>query len=134
MNVIVKDKQVSRINVDEYISFEIKDGIMIGVFKQDIVVDIELARVLVKARLELCDGKDYPTLLYYDKFKYANKAVRDYMQVEGVRGIKAGAIITRSVSIKTFFNFYLAVAKLEIPTKVFNSEENAQTWLMQFVD
>ena len=117
-----------------YAEYEIKNGILFSTLINEIVIDMAAAEVIVRERLELCDGKNYPSLFEFDKFKNADKNVRNYMNTEGLKGIKAGAILTTSLMVKTFMNFYLSVYKPAIPSKVFSDREKAITWLMQYTD
>ena len=118
----------------EYAEYEIKNGILFTTLIQEIIIDMAAAEVIVRERLELCDGKNYPSLFEFDKFKHADKKVRNYMNTEGLKGIKAGAILTTSLMVKTFMNFYLDISKPDIPAKVFSDREKAITWLMQYID
>ena len=111
---------------------EIKDKILYFTYTNKGLMDMNIAETIVKERLKLCNGKDYPTLFKYDDFEYANRDVRNYMRSEGLKGINAGAILAKSSATKTFFSFYLAVSNLNIPAKVFTKEKDAIAWLMQF--
>jgi hypothetical protein len=124
----------TRLKKGKYMTYEIRDGILYSVFIKNVLIDMPAAEIIVNERLELCNGKNYPTLFEYDNFEYADKEVRNYMNTEGIRGMSAGAIVTKSLTVKTFFNFYVAVSKPAIPAKVFTDREKAIAWLSQFIE
>jgi len=119
---------------NRYIKYWIDKGVLFAELKVEAVINMDMAKEIVAARLAFCNNEDYPVLLDFNKFNYADKEVRRYMNTEGIKGIKAGAFLSTSFAVKTFFNFYLSVSKPPVPTKVFNDKAKALLWLAQFVE
>jgi len=119
---------------NKYVKYWFDNGILHTELKVQTAIDMTIAKEIVTSRLEFCKHENYPVLMDYDKFKYADKEVRVYMNTEGLKGIKAGAFLTSSLTVKTFFNFYLSVSKPPVPAKVFNEKAKALQWLAQFAE
>jgi hypothetical protein len=65
------------------------------------------------------------------------KEARQYLgSDEGVRGLKAGAIVTKSVFSTYLANIFIRISiiKTRVPMRLFTSEKEAVKWLKQFLD
>jgi hypothetical protein len=118
--------------VTPYVQYEIIDDILYVTLQPGQVIDIDVARDLVKQRLEYIEGKSYPILLSGEGVKAINKDARDHLSKEGQKGVLAGAILVHSVYTEFFGNFYLRVNNAEVPSKLFTDKEKALEWLEQF--
>jgi len=112
----------------EYLTHELKDGIIIAQFKPDLKIDLKMAKEMVRDRIEFQRGVEYPVLIHFTTYE-ADKEARDYMNIEGLELISKGAFFTDSILTTMFVNFYLKVYKPKVPTKMFTNKEKAIAWL-----
>lgn len=118
---------------NEFISFEIKNGILIGRYKEKLVIDLELAKKIVDFRLEVTNGKSYPAVAYPNQIKYVDKEARNYFFTQkGIEGLEAIAVMCKDMVSKIMLNFVLEYSKPKKPTKMFTDEKEALLWLEQF--
>ena len=113
------------------IDIEIKDGIVIGHYAMDLVLDIKNAKQIVAKRLELQQGNSYPVLIYIS-LKSSTREARNYMKKEGLEGITAGAFIVGNTYTLFITNFFLSLVKPKVPSKIFRNSGDALNWLKQF--
>ena len=111
----------------------IEGSIMTGVYANDLTIDLELARIIVKQRLSVCAGKSYPFLADVRQLKLATKEARDYFAKEGVKGMTALAILVGNHLTVITTNLFITFSKPLIPTKAFRTREQALKWLRQYV-
>ncbi|HTB31955.1 MAG TPA: hypothetical protein VK808_08010 [Bacteroidia bacterium] len=117
-----------------YISFEIKDDILYVTYLPGGAIDLEIAKEIVKSRLEYTESKPYPILVIDNGVVSMNKEARDYSSDKdgGLKGALAGAVLSKSVYSEFLGNFFLRITKPEIPAKVFTDKAKALEWLEQF--
>jgi hypothetical protein len=116
-----------------YIHFELQDDLLIARYKKNLKFTLDIAKEVVKARLEFTDYKPVLALVYNDGVASMDKKARDYLSSdEGVRGIIAGAMILDSPFGSFLGNFYLSVTKPKVPIRIFSKKESALKWLLQF--
>ena len=111
---------------------EIIDDILHGIFLPGTVITVDVAKEMVKQRLEYTAGISYPILLSGEGVKAIKKEARDYLSKEGREGVSAGAILVHSVYTEFFGNFYLKVNHGELPSKLFTDKQEALRWLEQY--
>lgn len=116
-----------------YISIHIENGIVFCIANTEVQIDLERAKAVVAKRLNVCNGKSFPTFFDLGAAKYASKEVRDYLTKEGSEGVSAAAFHVNNIATKLFIDCYLAVHKPAMPTKIFSDKEHAVQWLKQFV-
>ncbi len=114
------------------VQMEIIDDVLHGVFLPGSVITIDIAKEMVKRRLEYSEGISYPILLSGEGTRAIDKGARDYLSKEGQVGVLAGAILVHSVYTEFFGNFFLKVTKSEVPAKLFTDKKKALEWLEQF--
>ncbi len=109
------------------------DGILrIRVIK-GAVITLEKMREHLAASSKLLGGKKALTLIDGSaQFSMTTEASKLLASKEGSENRIAAAFVTNSFLNKIWFNFYLKFNKPVIPTKMFNSEENAILWLKSF--
>ncbi|MES2618332.1 MAG: hypothetical protein V4613_10655 [Bacteroidota bacterium] len=109
---------------------EIIDGILHAHYKKGFKITLEDARFLVTERLKLCEGREYPFIIYDGGVISMDKAARDFLaSVQGTQGIKIAAFVENSLFSKMLINFFLTVTKQRIKGKAFDSEEKALEWI-----
>jgi hypothetical protein len=111
--------------------FSIEDGILYCSYKQQLEIDIETARRIIKDRVEFTEGKMYPILIDFSNMKAATKEARDYMNSPegGLKGLIGGAFLSKSVMATLFINLYIKVSNPAIPARFFTNKEEAISWL-----
>lgn len=110
---------------------KIENDIIFFKYKPKIEIDINIARELVKSRLDYTDGQSVYTLIDFTNVKSVTKEARDYMNNPegGLKGILGGAFLSNSVVATLFVNLYLKVSNPSVPAKFFTSSADAITWL-----
>lgn len=120
---------------DDLFSCEIIDGVADAVFKVKEEITLEHTKKMVSSRLIFFNGKEYPVLIDLQSIKYSSKEAREYLNSEaGLKGIKAGALLTRSTVAKVFFNLFLKFGNIPFPARVFTDREEARNWLKQYAE
>lgn len=119
--------------ITPYNRLEIIDGILHATYLGG-VIDIDVAKEIVRQRLEYIEGVAYPTLVMDSGVISMTKEARDYFSDKdgGSQGVVAGVLLLKSVYSEFLGNFFLRVAKPAIPTRVFTDKEKALEWLQQF--
>ncbi len=118
--------------ITPYIRAEIKDDILYFTYLPGVVITSDIAKEIVKERLEYVEGIKYPVLVMGEGLRSMDKQARDYFSNEGIRDILAGALLVNSVYTEFFGNFFLRITKPAIPAKIFTDEKKALEWLQQF--
>lgn len=120
---------------EKYVQLEMEGAILIGTYKKGLRITLPIAKSIVESRLKFTNNKDMPALVYNQGVVSMDKLARDYLSsAEGVKGIKAGAIILDSPFTSLLSNFFIKVNKPKIPAKTFTSKEAALKWLAQFTN
>ncbi|MDO8999679.1 MAG: hypothetical protein Q7W45_07940 [Bacteroidota bacterium] len=121
---------MKRIETNDVI-YEIKDGILFCSYKENLVLDVTVARRIVSDRLLFTEGQEYLILIDFNNLKSANKEAREYMNAfdGGLKGLIGGAFVSDKIAVSVFINLYLKIDKPKIPTKFFSQHNEALTWL-----
>lgn len=122
---------------NEFISYELQDGIIIAIFKEGIIVDLPAAKKVLALRSEFTKSGNLPALIDGSKLKMMSftKEARDFLSSDEARkGLKASALLVEGPVSRSLANFFLLVTvkKPVIPTKIFSDYTKALTWLRQF--
>jgi hypothetical protein len=116
-----------------YVHYELQDDLLIGTYKKGLKISLEMAKEIVKVRLEFTGHKPVVALALNQGVISMDKKARDYLSSdEGVRGVIAGAIMLDTPFGSFLGNFYLSVTKPKIPLRIFSKKEAALKWLQQF--
>jgi hypothetical protein len=116
----------------KYTRMEIIDDILYGVYLPGGVITLEVAKEVVKQRLEYTEGVAYPMLVSGEGLKAVDKEARSYFSKEGSEGIIAGVLLVNSIYTEFFGNFFLKISKPENPSKLFTDKQEALKWLEQY--
>lgn len=119
----------------KFMNYEIRDGIIIATYKENVNIDLEAAKVSVQERINLCDGKNYPLMVDGTTVTSVTKEARDYFGSDtGSYLLSASAIYTNSLLATYLANFMIAVnlMKSPIPVKLFTDKKKAIIWLKKF--
>jgi hypothetical protein len=117
---------------NSYVSFEIKNDILYVIYLPGAFITIDIAKDIVKQRIEYTGGDPYAMLITGEGLRAINKEARDYLSADGTIGVIAGALLVNSVYTEFFGNFFLRITKPEIPAKLFTDKNKALEWLEQF--
>ena len=113
-------------------------------FRED---DIVIIRIKDNVHMELEDSRAEREMLYREKAHLlpmkvmivpgehasVSKEVRDYSNApENTKMIKAEAIVVQALAHKIMANFITKFYKTPMPVKIFNNEEKALEWLINF--
>jgi hypothetical protein len=111
---------------------EYKNGIIYCYFKKN-TIDIDIAKEMVKIRLEHFGDKNYPVILFDEDIKTITKEARDYFNTdEASKGISASAIVLKNPLGKILANFIFGLKKPKVPVKFFNDVKEAEKWLENY--
>ncbi len=116
-----------------FVSFEIKDDILYVTYLPGAIINIDVAKEIVKQRKEYTNGVSYLFMVSGEGLRSMDKEARDYLSKDdATEGVLAGALVVNSVYTEFFGNFFLRITKPEIPAKLFTEEKKALEWLKQF--
>lgn len=104
-------------------------------FFEGINVDLDVAQQMVRERKKNAREKETKLLAEYTHILQASKEARDYMaSEEASEGIKACAILSKSLLATIAINFYLnnSAKEVDVPIKLFTKKKKALDWLQQF--
>ena len=116
-----------------YVHFELRDDLLICTYKKGLRLNLDMAKEIVKTRLEFINYKPRLVLVYNQGVVSMDKKARDYLSSrEAVGKIIAGAIVLDSPFGSFLGNFYLSVTKPKMPARIFSKTEDALKWLDKF--
>lgn len=118
---------------NEYVELRLVHGILHIHFKPNIAITEDVAREIVRARLEFTENKTYPGIGDDSGIWSIDKSARDYFaSEEGTRGVSAAALVLKSSFSKLLGNFILKVSRPSQPARIFTNEKRALEWLQQY--
>ena len=117
---------------DKYAKMWVDDGIVFFVYKPVHHIDLPQAKEVVRQRLRLQNGTDYPVLGGLRAVQGADKAARDYLSTEGSLLTKAQAYLVNDDYTLHVLNMYLRTTAVKIPTQIFDDENRAIAFLSDF--
>jgi hypothetical protein len=118
------------------INYTLVNGIIKGVYIENSIIDLAIAKEVVKKRILFSNRSLSPLLIDGRKVKQVTKEARDYFgSKEGAELLSAGAILVESKLTTILANFMVRIniSKSYIPLKVFSKEEDAIDWLKKYV-
>jgi hypothetical protein len=119
----------------ETVSFwkEADDDILFFKYAPRLEMTIDVAREIVRSRLEYCQGEPKYMLIDATNIKSASKEARDYMNSPegGLKGVLGGAFLSNNVMATLAINLFLKVSNLPVPAKFFTDKSEAVKWLQK---
>jgi hypothetical protein len=89
--------------------------------------------LLIKKKLELCDGNFYPLFTDFSKVKYGSRAaIRRLSNLDSFLGISASATYCKTRVQQSLFRLFRILFKPKIPQKYFIDKQLALQWLEKF--
>ena len=110
----------------------LNNGIMYGKYKPDLVIDLEMAKLMVSDRLKVSNGVTRPYLVDVTGLLCIDSEGRNYLAGPGCDLVSAGAILTHNKLLAFVGNAFILLDKPSIPAKVFSNKESAVRWLEPF--
>jgi hypothetical protein len=101
-------------------------------YKPGVVVTLEMAKAMVRSRVEFAENISYPAVVFIDGLKSITKEARDYLAEDGTIGLIAGALVMKSVYNTFIGNFFLKLTNPPFPSKIFTDVNVALEWLEQY--
>jgi hypothetical protein len=120
---------------NEFMRLEWRSGIIRGMYKQG-PITLEMAKKVVENRLRFANYRDVPIMIGENGLRSIEKDAREFLSSdEGIKGLKAGAIVTNSLFSRHLANFFIRISVIrpKIPTRLFSDEEEALEWLKQYI-
>jgi hypothetical protein len=111
--------------------FKIEDDILFCSYKPHIVIDLDIAKRIIRDRIAFAGDELYPILIDFSNMKSVTKEARDYMNSPqgGLQGLLGGAFLSNSVVATLFINLYLKINNPPIPARFFTNKADALIWL-----
>lgn len=111
----------------------LNNDILYGKYKHDLVIDIYMAKKMVKDRHKVSAGISRPFLVDVTGLLCVDTDGRNYLAgPAGCELISAGAIYTKNKLLAFVGNAFILLDKPLVPAKVFSNEEAAVRWLEPF--
>jgi|TARA_B110000908_G_scaffold159161_1_gene201059 hypothetical protein len=122
----------------DFINLSIQDDILVVIYKKG-PITLDIAKELVKIRLDFCKGKSYPLLVCDEGIGIngMDREAREFMgSGKSTECIIATAFHTNSTFNKYIINFFLRISNktIHFPTKIFSNKKLAINWLENFVE
>lgn len=110
----------------------INNGILYAQCKQDLVINLQVAKDMVRDRKKVSQGIIRPLLIDVTKLLYIDTPGRNYLSTVGCELVCAGAIYTKNELLVFVGNAFIILDRPTVPTKVFSNEISAIKWLELF--
>jgi len=113
----------------------VKDKILVGTYKQNLRINLAVAKAIVQARISFTGGEEMPSLIDSKGVISIDKPAREYLASdEGTKGLSASAIVVNSTFSTFLGNFFLTVNRPQrMPVRIFTDVAAAEKWLKQFI-
>lgn len=109
-----------------------ENGILYLTFKPIALVNLTMAKSLIKARLALQNGMSLPILCDTRSMRNADKAAREYFAHEGMFLIKAVCLLANHHATEALLKFSFRINRPLIPTKICDNEAEALEFLKRY--
>jgi len=120
---------------NEFSTIELYGKIIIGTLKDNLSIDLDAAKIIVRDRIDVVKGDEYALLFDASGVISITKAAREYFaSQEASVGINAAAIIVHSPIGMMMGNFFLKINSPEKPTRIFLNREAAFNWLKKYTN
>ncbi len=119
---------------EEYINMSIENGILFLEYKEDLDLNLEKARQILKTRLVFQQDKEYPIFCNTSGIRNAEPDALEFLAKEGNLLIKALAFYTKSPLDNLLTEYFIRTYRKEkdIPAKVFNHTHKAIQFLKPY--
>lgn len=119
---------------NEYIKVTVENGLIIAVYKPNLVMDIAVAKATVAARKQVCNGITMPGFADIRGLKSVTDEAREWLaSKEANEQLCAMAVLTNNPIQNLLANFYLKFSKPPMPTQLFTNRDKALRWLSLYL-
>lgn len=125
---------ISRHFENDFMKLELREGVLIGWYKTG-PITLELAKQAVAIRTEFVNHEPALMIAAEQGVRGFTRDARQYLgSAEGMQGLIAGAMVTKSAFASHIANFFIRVAmiKTKIPMRTFSDMDEAINWLKDF--
>lgn len=118
---------------NEYAEIWLEDGIIFNSYKPNLVINLEIAKLMVKERLRITNGITRPLFVDISNLISVDLEAREYLSGgDAIKFASAGAIYSTNPISKFAGKLFIDVNQPNAPTKIFSNKEEAIEWLQQF--
>lgn len=114
---------------NDYAEIWIEDGIVFNIYKPNLVLTLDVAKLLVEDRLKVSNGVSRPLFADISELVSVDRNARRYLSREGGKLVDAGAFLVTSPISKFAGNIFMKIDKPSVPMRLFTSKERAIDWL-----
>ena len=119
----------------QYVDLKWIGKVLEATYKPGPKIDLAAAKIILNERLEFTEGKAVPVLVVDSGLVSMDKNARDFLSSnDGIKGIRASALISNSKVNSMLVNFVLKISRPNLPVKVFTDRQAAINWLEGFLD
>lgn len=109
--------------------------IVLAEYKQDVVIDLELAKWSVETRINFTQKEDAGLVFDLRNVKHIEIDARKFLGTEvATECMKAGALIINSPVQKVLANFFLRFSQPKVPARLFTNREEAIEWVNEILE
>lgn len=110
------------------------NGIVVTINKGEPEHTLEHAKLNIAAISKMSKNIPRPLLVDFTKVKYMSREAREhYTNKENSQKVKAVGIISNSLVGMMIANFFIGINKSHVPSRIFNSYDEAIEWLKQYI-
>ena len=114
---------------NEYVSFELRDGILFGRYKVK-KLDFAVVKSATAFRKKVMQGRDVPAIADISIVKQVDKAARQFLSSpEAGENLSALAVIIDNPVTRIMGNFFIKFNQPEYPLRFFANVEEAMQWI-----
>lgn len=112
-----------------------ENGIIYCLYEEGTIMDLDLLREAIEARIEAAEGKPCPIFIDSKGVKYYTLEARKYgVSERALKDANAYGILVTSPILRTILNWSLKFYPVKgAPSRIFTSRTKALEWLKQFV-
>lgn len=116
---------------NQYVNLELKGDVLFVYYKANTVITVEAAKQVVEDRLKLTNNEATFVVAEVSNIKTSTREAREYLSKKdgGLKGIKAGAFISKQVYSYFILNLFLKIIAPSVPAKYFMDKESALNWI-----
>lgn len=114
---------------NKYAYIRIADDIVFVESKENVVLDIDMAKLITADRIHLQKNKSYSIFFQMNGISDSDKEGRDYLAKYGWLLATQVCIYSSNFISFSIASFYLKVSKPSVPTKLFRKELQAIAFL-----
>lgn len=108
-----------------------EDNILVMRMAKGISIDIDAAKKIEKAASDLSEDIVHSNLVDLRDMAFMSSEARKYFASQDKSTVKSIAVISNPSLHKPLINLYLKFSRPTLPTKMFNTEEEAIPWLLK---